>query len=300
MTKVKKLNCWLLLGICAVASAVMAAPQDGRRLVWSDEFEGSSLDLSKWRFRRTMCAPDSTYTNDERTVRVENGCLHMLVVPSDNPEKPRMLSWGIATHETMGFKYGYLEMRGRVPFRHGAWPSFWMMATPAYRKANWMAEIDIFEVFSSSNTVEYNLHKWVEGKKKLHSKLPKGAGQPSRAFRFPDASKLNDEFHVYGFEWTPQEMSFWVDGVKYGSCPIDEAHDFSTKPIPGMDGFHDFESIIFNNEIFTPGRKWWSPPEFRITADDKLPIDYWIDWVRLWQKDGEEIRFPAQQDATSK
>ena len=34
----------------------------------------------------------------------------------------------------------------------------------------------------------------------------------------------------------------------------------------------------------------WCPEQFRITADDTLPIEYWIDWVRLWQKDGEEIR----------
>ena len=285
----------LVLAVCAVASAAVAAPQDGRRLVWSDEFEGSSLDHSKWRFRMTMCAPDNVYTNDARTARVEDGCLNMLVVPSGNPKKPRMLSWGVATHETMCFKYGYLEMRGRVPFRHGAWPSFWMTSNPAYRKAKWMAEVDVFEVFSSSNTVEHNLHKWVkEGDNtKLHSKLL--TEKASRTFRFPDASKLNEEFHVYGFEWTPQEMSFWVDGVKYGSCPIDEAHDFSPQPIPGMDGFHDFESIVFNNEVFAPGRKWWCPPEFRITEDDVLPVEYWIDWVRLWQKDGEEIRFPAQE-----
>ena len=282
----------ILLGVLAVASAAVAAPQDGRRLVWGDEFEGTSLDLSKWRFRATMNSSDCTYTNDARTARVENGCLHLLVVPSGNPAKPQMLSRGVATHDTMGFKYGYLEMRARVPFRHGAWPSFWMTATPAFRTSKWMAEIDIFEVFSSTNAVVYNLHKWAPGKR--HVMLPNGEGHPSRAFRFPDASKLNDEFHVYGFEWTPQEMSFWVDGKKYGSCPIDEAHDFSPQPIPDMTGFHDFESVIFNNEIFTPGHGW-CPPEFRITADDALPIEYWIDWVRLWQKDGEEIRFPKRE-----
>jgi hypothetical protein len=85
-----------------------------------------------------------------------------------------------------------------------------------------------------------------------------------------------------------------VDGKKYGSCPIDEAHDFHADTVPGMDGFHDFESVIFNNEIFTPGHGW-CPDEHRITADDKLPIEYWIDWVRLWQKDGEEIRFPEKE-----
>ena len=146
-----------LLALLAAACAASGAPQDGRRLVWGDEFDGTSLDLSKWRFRATMNSSDCTYSNDTRTARVENGCLHLLVVPSGNPAKPQMLSRGVATHDTMGFKYGYLEMRGRVPFRHGAWPSFWMTATPAFRKSKWMAEIDIFEVFSSTNSLALSL-----------------------------------------------------------------------------------------------------------------------------------------------
>ena len=282
----------VLLALLAAACAASGAPQDGRRLVWGDEFDGTSLDLSKWRFRATMNSSDCTYSNDTRTARVENGCLHLLVVPSGNPAKPQMLSRGVATHDTMGFKYGYLEMRGRVPFRHGAWPSFWMTATPAFRKSKWMAEIDIFEVFSSTNSLAYNLHKWAPGGK--HVVVPRKKCVPSPIFTFPNAEKLNEEFHVYGFEWTPQEMSFWVDGKKYGSCPIDEANDFHADKVPGMDGFHDFESVIFNNEIFTPGHGW-CPEKCRITADDTLPIEYWIDWVRLWQKDGEEIRFPEKE-----
>ena len=279
-------------GAADAMSCATPAPQAGRRLVWGDEFDGTALDQTKWRFRATMNSSDCTYTNDSRTARVEDGCLHLLVVPSGNPAKPQMLSRGIATHDTMAFRYGYLEMRGRVPFRHGAWPSFWMTATKQYRKSKWMAEIDIFEVFSSTNMVVYNLHKWAG--KGQRSMLPHGEGHASRSFTFPDASKLNSEFHVYGFEWTPKEMSFWVDGKKYGSCPIDEAHDFSPSRFAGMDCFHDFQSIIFNNEIFTPGHGW-CPEQFRITADDRLPIDYHVDWMRLWQKGGEEIRFPERE-----
>ena len=155
-----------------------------------------------------------------------------------------------------------------------------------------MAEVDIFEVFSSTNMVVYNLHKWAQGGQR--TMLPHGEGHPSRSFTFPDAARLNEEFHVYGFEWTPMEMSFWVDGKKYGSCPVDEARDFSPSRFPGMDCFHDFLSVIFNNEIFTPGHGW-CPDGYRITEADKLPIEYWIDWVRLWQKDGEEIRFPERE-----
>ena len=264
-----------------------SSPQDGRRLVWCDEFDGSSLDAAKWKFHPTMNSDDCVYTNDSRTARVEGGELHLLVVPSGDPSRPQMLPRGVSTRDRMAFKYGYLEMRARVPFRHGAWPSFWMTAQPGLQKAAWMSEVDIFEIFSSTNAVVANLHKWAGAGR--HFMLPGGEGSLKRAYFFNDCAKLNDEFHVYGFEWTPKEMSFYVDGEKYATFPIDEAHDYCPQEGLGMAGHHDFHNIHINNEIFTPGHGW-CPPEFRITAEDKLPIDYYVDWVRLYQKDGEEIR----------
>ena len=257
-----------------------------RQLVWSDEFNGTALDLKKWRFRRTMYGKDCVYSNDTRTARVENGCLHMQVHLSGRTDKKFMLSEGVSTLDTMAFKYGYLEMRARMPFRHGAWPSFWMQSAQKYRTVPWMAETDIFEVFSNPNTVVANIHKWGGGK---HTMLPGGEGLPSRGFKFDEAT-INDEFHVYGFEWNPREMIFYVDGQPYYRCPIDEVHDFDTKVIPGMGGFHDPEGIIFNNEIFTPGHGW-CPKGFELTEQDAFPIDYWIDWVRLWQNPKFERKY---------
>ena len=268
-------------------------PTYGRRLVWSDEFKGSSLDQSKWKFHATMNSTDCVYTNDSRTARVEGGCLHLLVVPSGDPKKPQMLPRGVSTRDRMAFRYGYLEMRAKIPFRHGAWPSFWMTAQPKMQKAAWMSEVDIFEVFSSSNAVVANLHKWAPGRR--HYMLPGGEGSLRRAYVFKDCAKLNSEVHVYGFEWTPEEMSFYVDGEKYTTFPIDEAHDYCPNEKLGMAGHHDFHNIHINNEIFTPGHGW-CPKEKRITADDALPIDYWVDWIRLYQKDGEAIRLMEREE----
>ena len=264
-----------------------------RKLVWSDEFDGGELDPKKWRFRATMNSTDCLYANDARTYEVKDSKLCLHVRPSPDPAKRCLLSRGVATHETMAFKYGYLEMRAKVPFKHGAWPSFWMTVPKQHQKCPWMSEVDIFEVFSSKDEVVANLHKWgwnAEKKKTDHVMLPGGEGfsQESRGYRFPDPEALNGAFHVYGFEWTPQAMSFYVDGMRYCSIPIDEAHDYSPKPLKGMAGHHDFHSVIFNNEVFTPGHGWMAK-DSELKPED-LPIDYELDWVRLYQKDGEEIR----------
>ena len=143
-----------------VAEPVM---REGRKLVWRDEFEGTKLDLNKWRFRRSMNGKDCKYVNDERTVRVQNGLLRLHVLPAGETNRPFMLPEGLTTHETMSFRYGYLEMRARVPFRHGAWPSFWLQSVSRWRSVPWMAEVDVFEAFSSSNQIASALHKWGRG-----------------------------------------------------------------------------------------------------------------------------------------
>ena len=270
-----------------------AALKASRKLVWGDEFDGTDLDKSKWRFRASMDSNDCLYANDARTYEVKDSRLCLHVRPSPDPTKRCLLSRGVATHETMAFRYGYMEMRAKVPFRHGAWPSWWMTVPKAHQKCAWMSEVDIFEVFSSKNEVVANLHKWgwnPQTKKTDHVMLPGGEGysQETRGYRIPDFAKLNGEFHVYGYEWTPQAMSFFVDGMRYCTIPIDEAHDYSPKPLKGMAGHHDFHSVIFNNEVFTPGHGWM-PKGAELKPED-LPIDYEIDWIRLYQGEGEEIR----------
>lgn len=57
-----------------------------------------------------------------------------------------------------------------------------------------------------------------------------------------------------------------------------------------MGGFHDPEGIILNNEIFTPGHGWCPKDRELTLVDEPFPIEYDIDWVRLWQKPDSEER----------
>lgn len=266
----------------------------GRVLVWHDEFAGDGIDPEKWCFYRTMSAADREYDNSERCIRLEDGQLHMQVHRSQQPGANFALSEGFTTKDTMNFKYGYLELRARVPFRHGAWPSFWMKSDTPFAKSSYMAEIDIYEVFSSQKDVVANLHKWGSGK---HVMLPGGEGSLNRAYTFKNWENLNNEYHVYGFEWTPKETKYYVDGECYAVFPIDESGEFGDEPVlAGMSGFHDFAYPIFNNEIFSEGSSW-KPEGCLLTDADPMPIDYYLDYLRLYQnpateelKLGEEIR----------
>ncbi len=260
----------------------------GRQLVWHDEFDKNEIDFSKWHFIRAMWSPDVEYDNTERCARIEDGKLHLQIHKSEKEGMVVILPDSFTTKDFMNFKYGYLEMCCKIPYRHGAWPGFWMKSDTPFAKAPYMSEIDIFEVFSSNCMAVCNLHKW-QGLN--HTLLPDGEGSPKRGYVFEDCSNLNNEYHVYGFEWTEEYTAFYIDGKKYAQFSIKEEDDFSPEYLPGMSCFKDFHYILLNNELFTSGKDW-HPQGAVITEEDELPIDYWVDWIRLYQNpEKEEIVF---------
>ena len=274
------------------ASAAEYDPHAGRCLVWGDEFDGTDLDVTKWNFRQTMTTAEAVYDNGPSTVRVEDGVLKMMVGRSGNASKPWLLPQGVTTADGMAFKYGYLEMRARLPFRDGAWSSFWMQSTEALRKANYMAEVDIFEC-ASTNSLGTTLHKWLLGSTRLHDKMAMGG------YRFENADNISEEYHVYGLEWSPSEMSLYVDGIRCCTRAIDSANDFGSQ-LPGMDGFRDYMFVILNNEIFTPTSSAVVHDGLSPLPDDTpLPVNYWVDWIRLYQNPSCEFMCAKTADGLS-
>ncbi len=259
----------------------------GRQLVWHDEFDAEQLQADHWCFGRTMNAKDRIFNNSEKCCRVEDGKLRMQVFRSEDKKDIFELSEGLTTSKTMLFKYGYLEICARPPYRHGAWPSFWMQTQTPFSQADYFAEIDIFEVFSSPHTLNSTLHKWG---KDGHSGLRQDIESFHYCYTFKNAENLNQEYHIYGFEWDEKYTRFYVDGQKYAQFPIDDSasENFAPKEIhPDMQGFHDFAYIIFNNEIFSAGGAW-RVDGWNIRDEDELPFTYDIDWVRLYQNPQKE------------
>jgi beta-glucanase (GH16 family) len=236
-----------------------------------------------------MSTADRDYDNTEKHARIDNNNMLMQVHRSDKEGLNYSLSEGLTTWGTMNYKYGYLEMRAKIPFRHGAWPSFWEQSCTIFQTTPWMSEIDIFEVFSSKKTLCSALHKWGYG---THCSVG------GVSYSFENFENLNDEYHVYGLEWDEKELNFYVDDIKFGTIPIDPVNgNFGYEKIDGTSGFHDFHFVIMNNEIFSPASKF-QPEGAVLTDEDEMPIDYYIDWIRLYQNpEKEEIKFKADIDA---
>ena len=252
------------------------APDDGTEmhLAWNDEFNADSLDSAKWTLRAKMHQSDVINRADERNVTVENGNLVMRTWKESDGTYSTNTS--VTTDGTMSFQYGYLEIYANVPFVKGGWPSFWMSSKDIHRTAGYMAEIDMFEIYDTKNTVSSDIHKWYPGTAEHYH-----AGGRDWSYTFKRSVNLNNEYHLYGFGWTRDELYFTVDGQIYKR--YDLSQDFGDRN-DGMQGFRDPVYIIFNNFIFTENSSWKLPP---VTDKTQWPITFKIDWIRLYQKNGE-------------
>lgn len=246
--------------------------------VWGDEFEGTSLDMDKFCFVATMRGTEQLeISTDEDVIKVEDGRLKLNAIRYFNPvRKGTKYKTGLAvsTRDTMNYVYGYAEIRARVPFYRGAWPSFWTQSgdwLSGTMNADYMVEVDIFEVMGSPKELESTIHKWYNDGTRTDYEV--------RKWNYEDFTKLNEEYHTYGFEWTPTEVSMYVDGEKYTTFDITK----STDDRPDMSGFHDPKCLIFNDYIMNSDLDWYK----NLPEAKDFPYEYFIDYVRLYQKTGE-------------
>ncbi len=262
-----------------------------RKLVWNHEFNVKSTGELISHLTNTV---DHMFTRDtnlvtsmeEKNYFVKDGNLVLRITSDGN--KNYTTARSVSTYNIMSFKYGYLEMRAKIPYQICVWPGFWMKADKNLQKSKYGGEIDIFEVFSSVDTCVPNLHKWYGGSysEQLSNR---GVTTGQKKYVFEDKENLSNTYHVYGFEWTPDVMKFYVDEECYFTVSIREEDDFSTA-YPGMDCFHDFYYVCFNNWVYTDQQSWASSSLHVENNDDFGSADYVIDYVRLYQKNGEEIK----------
>ena len=255
-----------------------------RVLVWNDEFDGDALDPAKWALKAKMNVSDVRNSTDEKNVTVTDGNLLLRTwKEEEGSDYLYSTNTSVTTDGTLSFKYGYLEMSAIVPYERGAWPSFWLLGSDLHKVSDYRAEVDVLEVFGSINKGYSQLHKallepyWINYMSDLYP-------EDDRSFKLSVAQvkKIKTEYHRYGFGWTPTEMYFTLDGEVFFTHDITEAGNFGEGD---MSCFHDPMYFIFNNFLYSPA--YPGPSAFNKTTD--FPIEYHIDWVRLYQTPGEGV-----------
>jgi beta-glucanase (GH16 family) len=262
-------------------------------LVWHDEFDGDSLDDSKWSYRtnywRRGGRANWFAAPEDGAVEVKDGLLRLKLLkkPDGQFVSPQLQTgelmwdmvqaggsstgWMLPNREKPKFmhRYGYYECRCRLQQMPGWWSAFWMQSPMQGcsldpRRAG--IEHDIMESFDPGEIIPHCFHA-------------NGFGAEYRGYKCPRV-KENDEailaldktkFHVFGMLWEPDGYTMFVDGRQHG---------------PKV-GRGEGESVSQTEEfvLLTTEAKWYrrnDKPVPELEAAAAAGDEFLVDYVRVY------------------
>lgn len=244
---------------------------------FSDEFDGTQLDAGKWWDFNPAWHGRKPAHFDRGNVRVADGALQLtarIPDPATVTVEDRVRGYDQFTTALVKSKqrirYGYFEARCRS-MRANVCNAFWLydpLDAPAkYREGDFSEEIDIFEVFGKPLRAEHarvffaTVHRhhtpYVESLVNAKKTV-----LPNYSAKVPMPFDFHTDFHVYALRWTPQDLTWYVDGREVFTRP----NDHFQRPL----------HVMLDAEIM---EKWTGLPD---PAD--LPSTFSIDYVRIWQQ----------------
>lgn len=182
-----------------------AIDYDKLELVWSDEFDGNSIDLTKWSYRGEGSVRDYA-TVDRRAVALD-GEGHLLLKVLKDEETGTYYIGHVSTDRKFSATYGYFECRARVNSSVGPHIGFWLQSsdmTAGTDPAVYGAEIDIFEFHRLTPNVVHQTVHW-GGYGATHQKV-------THSYNNNDIA--NGQYHTFALKWTKSKYVYYVDGVK--------------------------------------------------------------------------------------
>lgn len=323
----------LLVAAMAMTASAIAAPSAfaaprsgttqsgapaGYSLAFSDEFNGSALDTSKWGYQYscfdTNKHTQAQYTDSTDNVSVSNGYLNLTARYS--PTKPNgtprtckndsetydapFTSGMISTKTSNGnVLYAapssgfYMESRIKLPKSRSSWSSLWMTGV----KGNWPSngEVDIFESKGyDPNYLMSNTHTPRAGKphsSEQHQRLMTG-----------DTASSQEEFHVYGVLKTKDKIQFFLDGTP--------THTVNMSDIKGDNPFLDEDNNLIirlnhmvggaylANAANTADKTYVDATKFASDYDDVANSTMLVDYVRVYTPSSEDSEQPGSNDTT--
>lgn len=249
----------LLLGLASAAWAQC------EKLVWQDEFNGPTLDPTKWE-REVNGNGQGTgqldYATDHpQNAYLENGNLVLKLIKEDYGGL-HYTSARLRTYKKLDTQYGRIEARVKGVSSQGNGFAFWMLGSD-YETVTWpkCGEVDIFE--NTGRLPGHNIGT-------AHFAGPGGGDATSQgSYDLPAGQRWADDFHVTGIEWSPTYIKWYIDGHVYHTLDL-------TNPI---NGYRPFNRPFFVLLSIGEGGGYSGPPD----ATTVTPMTATIDYVRVYK-----------------
>ena len=262
-------------------------PWGDRELVWSDEFDGTSLDMAKWAYQtgrqdhygsstgpRAWGNNELQYYTEGDNVTVSDGTMKITAQREAMPDGATFSSSRIVTRDNYSFTYGYIEARIKLPAVSGLWPAFWMLPQPSSTAnsnneyGGWpnSGEIDIMEARGREpdridNTLHYSSGSW---------------SSTYRTNKHIFENSTISDWHTYGLEWTEDHIAWYVDGTEAFRLTSD-VYWSSSAPDDDNAPFDVDFYILFNLAVGGNYDGGVQPPDSFTSGDME------VDYVRVYQ-----------------
>ena len=267
------MNCsWLTIP----AEAKTKVKPEKYHLLWSDDFNGKTLDTTKWNYE--LHEPGwvnnelQQYTNSTDNTYVKDGNLVIRPVKTVDKKtgKTSYTSGRVNTRNKVDFKYGKVEVRAKLPKGQGSWPAIWMMPTDDSLYGGWpkCGEIDIMELLGNNPSKVYQTLHYGKSSTDIQS-------QGTKTLTKGDFSS---GYHIFTVEWNPDNISFFVDNKLTKTINKwytgTEGVGLITYPAPFDQTFY----VILNVAV---GGNWPGNPD---DTTDFSKASMLVDYVKVYQK----------------
>ena len=257
--------------------------------VWSDEFNGDSLDTNVWSpyvGGWNASAVQGCYKDSPENINVSGGSLNLIGLHKPgitcNKGKNKDFTSGfVETKDKKAWTYGYFEARIKMPNNKSTWPAFWMSPNEKRYGDGWPmnGEIDIVETKGSDlDYAAADAHWGKSTTNKMHKN--------SHKTDLPAGFSNTTDWHTYGVKWTEGKLEYFIDGKSYHTVEGFGQPNAANTPHGPFDVpfFLRLNMAIGGNYIDGPGGKWSNAYNVVAEEPSTFPATMSVDYVRVYQK----------------
>lgn len=256
-------------------------------LAWSDEFNGDSIDESKWNIIDGMANHGAIYNRDAVGITKDGDNSYLAINTKNygstqalkqavgyddygtqlNEKKVTWSSGRLESKNKYSFQNGRMAVRAKVNDSQGIWPAIWMLS----QDETGHDEIDVLEYLGQD--------PWTAWTTNHFGILDKNKQSDGKANTNWEA--WSQAFHVYEVEWSPERINWYIDGRSVFTST--RGRD------DGRDGMHTRPMFpILETQV---GDGWVGDVDYS-RQNTKQNSDFLVDWVRVYQRaDQDQVRF---------
>ncbi len=255
-------------------------------LIFSEEFNvDGPVDSTIWHFEtgfqrnneEQYYQPDNLIKKDGNLVisAVRDTVLNEFYDPNSgdwryNTETAYWTSGSMVSWKGFEFLYGRVECRAKVTNLTGTWPAIWTVGGNSTGCGEWPAggEVDIMENYQNKILANFA----VAGAGRWNATWD-GASIPVGDL----GANFADEYHIWTLDWTPDNMSIYIDGIFINSFDPNTPNSNSAYACPGVAPFTSVPQHLWLNLAMGSNSG----------STSALPDStvYLVDYIRVYQLD---------------